>query len=428
MKFLRHWLLPLIVIVAFAGSSQANSLDYQTKTLSNGMKLVYKVLPDSPTVTVRFVVPAGFLTEPKELGGISHLLEHLIYRGNANYSKDNFNHQINDQGGSYNGSTWLDWTEFNANIPTEYFMGTLSMYADMLLHPGLAEENIALEKKIVTVEKAIRSLPGSIDWLYLGELTGERFNYHVQSFSRDDIVQYHQKYYRPGLITVMVTGAFNPDDVAKCLAGFKEDSKPAPLSKPQWLENFTPTDIMTEDYMQSGKYKLAYGFDLKQISGKDLAVAKILPDILNYENRNYDNITNRPLDYEISLYSFYDHYYLVFVYRDYQNEYSPEIIAWHQKNMDRYFKFLKNKNFSKFLDTYSNNMDRYLQSLNSDASQSNDYYFYSLFYPAMPNANDLSTIRNLNSGDFKNFVQKYLEGKPYHKIVIKAIQNKDGMK
>lgn len=429
MKYLRHsvFILCIVFLLGFSVQSDASDLSYQTKILPNGMRLVYRVLPDSPTTTMRFAVPVGFLTEPKELGGISHLLEHLIYRGNANYTAEEFKRQTVEQGGYYNGSTGMELTEYHAEVPSEDYLSVFTMYTDMILNPGLSEKDVALEKKIVMVEKALKT-PGNMIMHYFSNFTDERYNYNVKAITRQDVFNYHQQYYRPNVMTVIITGAFDPKEVIGYLSTFGEKAKPETLPVPEWLADYQITDVQSEDYLQNDKYRLIYGFDLKEIGGRDLVVAKLLPYLLTYDNRNYDNVTNRPLDYDIFLFNRYNRLYLLFMYRDYLEPYNEKAIAWHQKNLDRYFKFLKAKNFNKFIKDLTGYYSRYYDSLIADSTQLNDYYYYSLFDPTMLTEKDLSTARGLSSGDFKRFVEKNLEGQPYHKVVITAKETKEAKK
>jgi predicted Zn-dependent peptidase len=402
-------------------SSFAAKQEYTTKILANGTRVIYKVLPNVKTVTTRIVVPTGFLTEQHELRGISHLLEHLIYRGNERITPAEFHRLVDDQGGSYNGFTNINRTEYLLEISPEKLIPALKAYLDMLMCPGLAESDITLEKKIVSVEKAMRTIPGNTFFLYLNELTEMQFEDSVKTISREDLLQYHQRFYCSDRLTVIITGAFDPAEIFKLFA-----ENPSASSKPYAQAitlplQVTQSDVILEDYLQGEKYQLLVGFDLKELSKKELLVAKVLPDILSYETRQYDHQTDRPLDYQIFLINLNTHYFLIFQYRDCLTTYSPQINAWHQKNLERYFKYLGAKKFNNFLSSLVRSYDQLFETLDQDSYRLNDYYVRTLFDPTTISDRDLSAIRSLSSNDFKAFVQKYLSGQPYHKIVINAL-------
>ncbi|HEX2953063.1 MAG TPA: pitrilysin family protein [Bacillota bacterium] len=422
MKNLYHAVISLVIlsILSFNTAVKADSPNYEKKTLPNGIQLIYKILPNSPTVTARFVVPVGFLDEPRELRGISHLLEHLIYRGSAKYPAEAFQESILEMGGEYNGSTWLDYTEFHMVMPTEHYLQAFNVYADCLFHPELDEKTVELEKKIVMVEKSIRKSPGSIEWLYISQLTDDRFDYNVANVQRNDLIQYHQKHYLPNQMTLILTGSFQLDEVIKCLSNYGDRSKPAYYNRP--VTEIHPVDLDLQDFLQGEQYKIVFSFDLDKLNGKDLTIAKVLPYLLYYESGNYDNATNRSLEYEPWFLNYGSHYGLALFYRDCQETYSPEMDAWHKKNLERYCKFLKAKNFDRFLKTFRDVVGRSYQTMDSDSYNLNNYYFSLRYEPTAITENDLNTMGNLQSSDFKGFVQKYLEGKPYHKIIIRTIQ------
>ena len=403
----------------FASSGSAEGIDYERRTLKNGVRLIYRIMPAADTVAARFVIPAGFINETKEEMGISHLLEHLIYRGNDQYSSEEFHRRVDDLGGTYNGGTWLEMTDYHMEVPKDHFMEAFILYLDLILNPGLRAEDVKLEKKIVTVEKAIRKSPGSATWMYLNEMTDQKYDYDVSAINREMLIDYHRRFYHLDRMTIIVTGSFDPKELQKYISGLPDDkSKMEEL--PVVKSNKTKHEIVTDDYLQGEKYKLLYSFDLGGLKDKDLLVAKILPYILEYETRQYDNLTDRPLDYGIGLFNYSDRFYLVFTYRDPHEEYNSQMNAWHEKNLQRYYRYLKTKNFSKFLKNVTDAMSRSYQTLHYNPLSLNDYYFYSLFDPTQITQEELSRIAGLSSRDFKRFVEKNLEGNKPYKIVINA--------
>lgn len=422
MKIKKHALTFLVFCLGLLGQlTHAASLDYQTKELDNHMKLVYKTLPDAQTTAVRIVIPAGFLDEAKEVSNISHLLEHLIYRGSDKYSSDDFERQIVERGGRYNGFTMLDRTEYLLEMAAADFVPGLALYLDQIFHPCLRDEDIELEKKIITVEKVMRDNPGNIFYCYLNELTSKQLSETVNRITRADLVDYHQRHYRPEQVTVIITGNFELKEIVHVLTGVNASPSGKKETAMVWQPGAVKDDLMLEDYLQGEEYQLLYSFALPGLSRKDLLVAKVLPYIFSYESRNYDPVTGRALDYDMGVINLKEHFYLILTYRDCLNQYSPEIDDWHRKNLTRYCKLLKMKKFDKFLDNLSTWIKKEQILLEVDPALQNEYFSRKLFDPTIITDSDLKGIRSLSSGDFKTFVQKYLEGKPYQKTVIKAL-------
>lgn len=420
MRSLPRLFLFIFLLMLIPPLAEAAGLDFQSKTMPSGLRVIYKVIP-SNTVTARMVIPAGMLNEPRGLRGISHLLEHMIYRGAENSAAANFSALLNDEGGTYNGTTSLELTEYFFDVPSEIFSKTLSYFLEMICHPQLDAEHIALEKKIINVENILRDEPGNTFFLYINELTEHQLDNSVNSITREDLLHYHQQYYHPKQMTLIVTGNFKPDELLKLARSVQSRSQEKTFTPVQRLIRDLPNNVIIEDYLNGETYKILFGFELNGLSGKELTVAKALPMIFNYESYQYDYLTNRPLDYNISLFNLFDRFYLIFTYRDSQNPYSLEINNWHQNNLKRFCKYLQTKSFDKFLDWLSLMLGRDYHIVNSDPSALNDYYKYILFEPSSLTVEDAAAIRRLSAKDIKNFVKKYLEGKSYQKVVVKAL-------
>lgn len=410
----------LLALLIFPLACQAATVDFQTKTLPNGLKIIYKVQPREDTVCARIVIPAGLIHESGQARGISHLLEHVIFRGSAKTAPSELYKLIDDQGGYRNGFVYPDRTEYYMEVLPANFLAALSIYCNFIFQPGLTEPNIRLEKKIITVEEALRSVPSNVFYLYMNELTQHQFDDSMSGISKDDLSKYHRQFYRTDTMTVILTGAFKPEEVFKLLGSLPQSSEPA-LPPGEWLFHNPISNIVLEDYLMGEKYRVLFGFDLKNPTPHELMVAKVLPYILEYESHQYDHVNDRPLDYGISLFSLSGHNFLVFVYRDPNNPYSLAIDEWHQKNLARYFKYIQAKDFEPFLTKFSKSQSKLLETLEYDPSLLNEYITNSQFDPAQLTASDLTVIRRLSSKHFKDFVQKYLVNKYYQKIIVKGL-------
>ncbi len=398
----------------------AANLDYSSKILVNGTRFIYRAVPNGKTVTVRIVFPAGYLTEPHPLRGISHLLEYLIYRGNQRIKPADFRSLIHDKGGRYGSFTAPNRTEYWLESLPDELMPSLKAYSDCIMEPELSEQSIALEKKIVTIEKAMTNKGDSL-FLYLNELSEKQFQQSLGNISRSDLVSYHQRYYRTDLRTVIITGPFKPSEVMNFFAdGPAPNSKPN-RDQPEFPLNDTLGDTVLDDYLQGEKYQMLVGFDLQELTGKELLVAKALPIILNYQGRQYDYENDRPLDYQIYLLNLGSHYYLTFQYRDCLAKYSAQIEQWHHKNLERYFKYLGSTNLSAFQKLLVKSYDKFFEIMQQDSYSLNEYYDKVLFDKTAISCRDASAIQRLSVKDFKAFTEKYLIGKRYHTVIINAL-------
>ncbi|MCL6590223.1 MAG: insulinase family protein [Firmicutes bacterium] len=414
------WLLSLLALFLFTAASQALSLNYDTKILKNGIKVFYKVLPQTNSVTARIIVPAGSLNEPHQFQGISHLIEHLIYRGNETHTTGEFQRTVADQGGNYNGFNFMDRTEYYLRIPAAGFAPAFSLYLNLITQPAFAEPGITLEKKIITIEKELRNAPGNVGRLFLDELTQTRLNSSIEAITRDDLYSYHQKFYTPQNLAVIITGAFNPDQVFQTLSELQNISASQGAVLPERLFPEITTNKVIEDDLAGEYYQVLLGFELKKLAGKDLLVAKALPLLARLHPLGYDYLYDKPLNYDISLLNAGGRYYLIFCYTDYQNDYTLEMNTWHDQNIIRYCKYLQAKNFSRSLQSLAKSLETYYKIYALDPDYLNQFYEQILFDPTVIASSELSAFRNLKKADFKNFVSKYLENKSCQKVIVKA--------
>ena len=101
----------LIAILLLGETAVGQEKEFTEKVFPNGVRLVYKQLPKGQTVTARIIVPAGFLDEPQEYLEISHLVEHLVFRGNGHAALSDSPDLMDGKGNTYNAFTTLNRTE-----------------------------------------------------------------------------------------------------------------------------------------------------------------------------------------------------------------------------------------------------------------------------------------------------------------------------
>lgn len=149
----------LLCVIYFTMPADAAKYDYSKRTLPNGMTMIYRELPKTKTVCFRIVVPVGHLHETPQLKGIAHLTEHLVFRGNNDYRSERINSLVKDIGGSCNGFTFLNRTEYIIEVPKENFEPAARMLFNIVLFPTFEEIDILREKGIIMVEERINNKP-----------------------------------------------------------------------------------------------------------------------------------------------------------------------------------------------------------------------------------------------------------------------------
>ncbi len=120
------------------------------KTLDDKLKVVAKEMSHVESASVIVWIKTGSRYEPKELNGISHLIEHMIFKGSK--KRDNalkISLAIEEIGGKINAFTSEEYTGFYVKVPANYLSLGLDVLSDMIFNPLLREEDLEKEKKVV---------------------------------------------------------------------------------------------------------------------------------------------------------------------------------------------------------------------------------------------------------------------------------------
>lgn len=197
--------------------------EYLSEVLDNGVSIVYARIEGSPIVTIQIRLLGGLSNEGKFAGtGISHLLEHLIFKGTENIPSDVFHKRVKALGGIINGSTGQDTVEFHLTVPNENFQEGMALLIEMVMQPAFTDEEFEIEKDVVSKEINMREDdPGARSLRLLFE---RAFNNHVYkypilgyadlmlSLRREDIEEYHSKVYSPDRMVMGIAGGVPPEE------------------------------------------------------------------------------------------------------------------------------------------------------------------------------------------------------------------------
>lgn len=217
------------------------------KELPNGLRIVVKENPASPTVSVNVFIAAGSLDETPQTTGLAHFYEHLFFRGTPSLSGLEFKKAIEGLGGTTNATTAKDMTHYFIGLPAEHAEKGLELLADALQRAELDPEGIDVERDVVLEEyrlgenNAGRIASEKLYKLAYGEHPYSRSTIGtreaIKSFQRGDFVKFRNDHYVPERCTVVVVGDVEAEKThqrARALfAGFKSTaSGPRRLSEP----------------------------------------------------------------------------------------------------------------------------------------------------------------------------------------------------
>jgi predicted Zn-dependent peptidase len=219
---------------------------YRKSVLPNGIRLVTEAMPHVRSVAVGVWVDTGSRVEPEERGGISHLIEHLLFKGTATRSAEAIARAIDSVGGHMDAFTAKEHTCFYVSVLDEHVPLAVDLLSDILMRPLFSAEDIEKEKSVVLQEiKMVEDTPDDLihdlfaERVWAGHPLGRPILGvwdRVKAFDRGTILRHFQEEYVPGRITVAVAGHVEHERVRDLLAsrfeGWERPAAPRTITPP----------------------------------------------------------------------------------------------------------------------------------------------------------------------------------------------------
>ncbi|HZZ77754.1 MAG TPA: pitrilysin family protein [Gemmataceae bacterium] len=201
-------------------------MSFHKHVLPNGLTIVGEISPSARSAAVGFFVKTGSRDETSAESGVSHFLEHMVFKGTPNRTALQVNFDFDKIGASYNAFTSEENTVFYAAILPEYLPQAVDILAD-ILRPSLRGEDFDMEKNVIIEE--IGMYDDQPMWCAYDNAKKAFFNDHplgnsvlgtkesITALSRDQMQSYYDRRYVAPNITVAVAGHFAWDDVIKLI-------------------------------------------------------------------------------------------------------------------------------------------------------------------------------------------------------------------
>ncbi|HEX3355793.1 MAG TPA: pitrilysin family protein [Tepidisphaeraceae bacterium] len=207
-------------------------LQFHHKQLPNGLDIVAEVNPDSHSFAAGLFVKTGSRDEDPKLNGVSHFLEHMMFKGSTKYTWEDVNRIFDEMGARYNAFTSQEMTAYYANVLPEFTEKAIE-HLSHLLRPAIRENDFVTEKKVILEEIAMY-LDDPGHRLY-EKLMAAHFAKHplamsvlgtadsITQLQRDQMASYFQKRYGPGNMVLSVTGQLDFDSIVKLAEKYMGD-------------------------------------------------------------------------------------------------------------------------------------------------------------------------------------------------------------
>ena len=188
----------------------------QETVLPNGLTVLVKEVRNAPVVSFSVWYRAGSRNEHTGITGVSHLLEHMLFKGTKQHRLGEIPRSLYLNGASFNASTYYDWTNYYATIASDRLELAMRIEADRMVNSRIDKADLDAEMTVVRSElEGGENSPGRLLWQavvstayhahpYRWPVIGWRSD--VENISRDAMYQYYRTHYGPNNAVAVVVG------------------------------------------------------------------------------------------------------------------------------------------------------------------------------------------------------------------------------
>ncbi len=236
------WLLPatVFVLVSFAPAGASEPREY---ILSNGMKVLLVEVSKAPVATVQVWYKVGSRNEVMGRAGLSHMLEHMMFKGTAKYPKGSFSRLIRKNGGMDNAFTSQDFTAYFENLAADRVELALEMEADRMQGLILDMNELKTERDVVKEERRLRTEDDPqgalVEALFAQAYLSHPYHWPVigwfgdlDAMTLDDLQRHYDTFYSPNNATLVVVGDIKAETVLPTIKQLFEPIPRGPEPKP----------------------------------------------------------------------------------------------------------------------------------------------------------------------------------------------------
>ena len=226
-------------------------MQYERMTLQNGLRLLMAPMPGMRSASITFFFTVGSRYESNTNAGISHFIEHMLFKGSKNYPNAKLiSEAIEGVGGVFNASTGKELTHYSARVPGEHLPAVLDVLADMVHYSLFDPVEIEKERSVI-IEELSSTHDDPQEWvgLLIDEAMWPRlplgrddagYIETVSNIQRQQMLDHVDEYYRPNSLIISVAGNIDPISIVeKCKRLF---SGWEPREHAAWTKCLPPTD------------------------------------------------------------------------------------------------------------------------------------------------------------------------------------------
>ncbi len=224
---------------------------YRSETLDNGLDVILHEDRSTPVVAVHLMYHVGSKDERPGRRGFAHLFEHLLFQGSENVPKGEHFRLVQNAGGTLNGSTWFDRTNYFEILPSNQLDLALWLESDRMGHflPSITQEKLDNQRGVVKNERRQvyenrpyglafeETLHTAFDEAHPYRHPTIGYMEDLDAADLDDVQDFFRDYYGPNNATLVLVGDFDSDDalerVERYFGPFEPRETPPPVEVPR---------------------------------------------------------------------------------------------------------------------------------------------------------------------------------------------------
>lgn len=192
-------------------------------TLANGLTVILKEMHHAPVISFMMWYRVGSRHETPGTTGISHWVEHMMFKGSPAFPAGTLDRLVSREGGIWNAFTWLDFTAYYETMPANRIDLALQLEADRMINTSMGAEEVESERQVIIAERQMYE--NEPDFQLNEAITAVAFPHHpyhhdvighmtdLHSMTQADLLAHYQTYYKPNNVVAVVVGDFASDQM-----------------------------------------------------------------------------------------------------------------------------------------------------------------------------------------------------------------------
>lgn len=241
-------------------------MEYVKRQLPNGVRLIFVPMKESHSVGIHIFVGTGSRNEDVKINGLSHFLEHMVFKGTKSYENSRIiSEEVEGVGGIINAYTSDSVTNYHVKVTPDHFESAMSLVSSLVLEPLIRDEDINNERGVILEE--INRKEDSPQEKVFEDIAAITFPNHalgrptlgrpgvIKRVSRNDFLDYRGRYYVSGNIVISIAGNIKKE---QAISEFERIFLSLPPATPPNTHPFSVQQKRPQIFLESKKTEQAH--------------------------------------------------------------------------------------------------------------------------------------------------------------------------